>query len=85
MDDLIKHPWTLPASSTKENEEYGIWAEFLLPQSQLPPDLSVNGAEEQGGRVCMDMAVNPAASAGDPGLKVTPVISVQTIDCIGDR
>lgn len=76
MDDLIQHPWTLSASSTKENEEYGIWAEFLLPQSLLPPDLSVSGAEEQGGRACMYTAGNPAASADDPWLRVTPVISL---------
>lgn len=74
----------------------------LLPQIQLPPDLSVTGAEEPEGRVFHatalsphhggslsggspripltphdpDTAGNPAYSLGDPGLRVTPVISL---------
>lgn len=74
----------------------------LLPQIQLPPDLSVTGAEEPEGRVFHatalsprhsrslpgrspripwtphdpDTAGNPADSLGDPGLRVTPVISL---------
>lgn len=48
-DDLMKHLWTTPASSTKENGEYGIWVVIpTIPELiQLPPDLGVNGVEEE--------------------------------------